>query len=406
MLVVDVVALVALLAAFIVGVTRGLFASLGAIAGTVLGALGALWLVPLATPFASEAIPADAWRSAALAGLAVIVVLLGAGIGAGVGGMIRRGVDRTRLRGVERIGGGVVGIAAVALALLIVGAGLTSAGIPAVSAAVGSSQVLRMLDRLTPAPLDDALAQVGALVIEDGLPRIEQAIGGSTTPTDPPIALDDPELQTASASVARISGTAYACGTSMTGSGFVAGNGLVVTNAHVVAGVQTPIVELPSVDAGAGWFGADGSRTREGRIVYFDPLDDLAVIAVDGLDAGVLPIADPVEPGTQAAVQGYPLGGPFSSSTADVIAVGEVRVPDIYDRSAMPRAIYTLDADVQPGNSGGPLLSGDGEVIGVVFARGEDGERRGYAMTTDELRPVLAVVNAGDAEVSSGECMQ
>src|SRR5690606_24875314 len=113
-------------------------------------------------------------------------------------------------------------------------------------------------------------------------------------------------------SVARISGTAYSCGLSMTGSGFVAAAGLVITNAHVVAGVETPLVELP------------GGRAQEGRLVYLDPVDDLAVIAVDDLDARALPIADPAAAGSQAAVQGYPRGGPFTSSTAAVLTVGPV----------------------------------------------------------------------------------
>ncbi|MGO8609080.1 trypsin-like peptidase domain-containing protein, partial [Rhizobium johnstonii] len=91
-----------------------------------------------------------------------------------------------------------------------------------------------------------------------------------------------------------------------------------------------PIVELP------------GGRVTEGRVVYFDPIDDLAVVAVDGLDAAPLRIADPAAPGTQAAFQGYPLGGPFRSGTAGVLSVGPLPVPDIYDASVLPRQTYAL----------------------------------------------------------------
>jgi S1-C subfamily serine protease len=178
----------------------------------------------------------------------------------------------------------------------------------------------------------------------------------------------------------------------MTGSGFVAADDLIVTNAHVVAGVDTPVVELPGRDA------------REGRVVYFDPIDDLAVIAVGGLGAAPLPVVPPVAAGAAVAVQGYPLGGPFTSGAAFVLSVGSAPVPDIYDQSSTPREIYALDADVRPGNSGGPLLTDAGEVAGVVFARGADDERRGYAMTTTELLPVLAGVSADAPAVQAGSC--
>ena len=195
----------------------------------------------------------------------------------------------------------------------------------------------------------------------------------------------------AEASVARISGNAYACGASLTGSGFVVANDLVVTNAHVVAGVDTPLVELPGRDA------------EEGRVVYFDPIDDIAVISVAGLDARPLPIVGDVAAGTPVAVQGYPLGGPFTSTSAYVLSVGNAIVSDIYEDSSQPREIYALEADVRPGNSGGPLLTAKGEVTGLVFARGQDDATRGYAMTTEELQPALEI-SADAATVSSGKC--
>lgn len=390
--IIDIIAVVALITAFVIGVARGFFASLGTIVGMVAGAFLALWLVPLANPLVSDLVPAGLWRSVVLAALAVAILVGATLIGAAIGALIRRGVDRTPLRGLERFFGGVVATAATALVLLMVAGGITAAGIPGLSSAVASSQVVQTLDRLTPAPVDEALAHVRGMVTTDALPQLGAVIGTVIVPTDPPIALDDPELQVASSSVARISGTAFACGVSMTGSGFVAAPELIVTNAHVVAGVETPLVELP------------GGRVQEGRLIYIDPVDDLAVIAVAALDADPLTVADPVAPGAQAAVQGYPLGGPFTSSTAGVLTSGEVPVPDIYDESLSPRDVYALDADVRPGNSGGPLLDGDGRVIGVVFARGADGERRGYAMTSDELRPVLAEVAPDDPTVPSGRC--
>jgi S1-C subfamily serine protease len=125
-------------------------------------------------------------------------------------------------------------------------------------------------------------------------------------------------------------------------------------------------------------------------VVYFDPIDDLAVIAVPGLSAAPLPLGDTVPQGTDAAVQGYPYGGPFVSGAAGVMSVRTTDIEDIYAQSRSPREVYTLASDIREGNSGGPLLSLDGEVIGVVFARNADNPTVGYAMTMTEVDPVVA----------------
>ena len=117
---------------------------------------------------------------------------------------------------------------------------------------------------------------------------------------------------------------------------------------------------------------------------------------MDGLDATPLAVVPALlAPGTAAAVQGYPHGGPFTSVAATVLSVGTVPVPDVYDETAAPREIYALQADVRPGNSGGPLLTDDGEVAGVVFARGVDSDARGYAMTHDRARARARRASAG-----------
>ncbi len=388
MLLVDVLVVILLVAAFAIGVSRGLVATAGAIAGVVVGALLAVWAVPLIAPGVAD----WEYRSLVLAICAIVIVVVCAAVGALVGAAIRRGVEKVKLGVVDRLLGAVVSTLAGALVLLLGAGAITASGMPVVSTAVASSSVLGWLDRVTPEPVDAALAEVRGFVVDEGIPRLGELLQPEAPPTAAPVALDDPELQRAAASVARISGTAYACGVSMTGSGFVAGDELIVTNAHVVAGVDAPVVELP------------GQSAREGRVVYFDPVDDLAVIAVDGLAAAPLPIVEPVPAGTAVAVQGYPLGGPFTSGAAFVLSVGSAPVPDIYDESSSPREVYALDADVRPGNSGGPLLTGDGAIAGVVFARGADDERRGYAMTTTELLPALAQVTAESPAVASGAC--
>ena len=389
MIVVDVIVVLLLIAACVAGVQRGFFASIGTLAGLAAGAFAAFWLTPLVSAW----VPSPVWRGPAVILTALGLVFAGAAVGAAIGATLRSGADRLKLRGIERFLGGIASVVAAILALALVAPAIAVAGIPVISPAVASSAILRGIEAATPDPVAAALAQLRGAVLDDGLPGLGLLLGPGTAEPAPPVALDDPELQRAAASVARVSGNAYACGRGSSGTGFVVAEDRVVTNAHVVAGVDTPVVELPGVPA------------REGRIVYFDPIDDLAVIAVDDLDATALPFSPTLAAGAAAVVQGYPYGGPFTMVPASVQSVGVANVPDVYDSSWNPREIYSLQAVVRPGNSGGPLLTGDGEVAGVVFARAENDENIGYAMTMAELTPVADRAPALTNTVSTGSCV-
>ncbi len=388
MLIVDVVLVGLLVLALVVGVQRGLLASLGVLIGVVVGGLAAYLLVPLV----NSVWPWPDTRVIAVVLLALFLLVGGGMAGGAIGTALRRGVDRGPLQVLDRLLGGVLAVLAGALSLTLITLSVGNTGAPGLSTALKSSGVMRTIESITPRPVADALAQVSSVVTQDALPELGKLLALDGQPSAEPVPSDDPEVAVAAASVARVSGIAFECGISATGSGFVLAPDRVVTNAHVLAGVETAIVELP------------GRPAREGRIVYFDPIDDLAVIAVDGLDAAVIPVADPLPVGTAAVVAGYPFGGPFTTAQAEVLSTGEVFVPDIYGDSSALRSIYGLAAAVNPGNSGGPLLTGDGAVAGVVFARAEDETDRGYAMTTTELQPVLAAAAELTEPVPSGVC--
>jgi S1-C subfamily serine protease len=115
-------------------------------------------------------------------------------------------------------------------------------------------------------------------------------------------------------------------------------------------------------------------------------------------------LSETLSTGATGAVQGYPFGGPFSSIPAEVISVSQLTVPDIYGENATPREVYTLATGVEQGNSGGPLLSLEGEVAGVVFAKGQTQNDIGYAMTMAELQPVVDVAPSLSLVESSGSC--
>ncbi|MFT4305330.1 MAG: MarP family serine protease [Microbacterium sp.] len=390
MIALDVGLMVVLALALIAGAARGLLASLGSLIGLALGGLAAWWLMPVV----SDVVPWSDARAALVVATGAALLVLGTIAGGAVGAALRRRADRTPLRPLDRILGGALSLVVAALSVSLVAQSVALVGIPGLSAAVSSSQVIRTIDALTPTPISSALAQLRQEVLADGLPALGELIElGPSTSTSAAIDLDDPDLDAAADAVGRVSGTAYACGETLTGTGFVIADDRVITNAHVVAGIESPVVELP------------GESAAEGTVVYFDPIDDLAVIAVDTQDAPVLDLSDTLQAGDSAVIDGYPYGGPFTTVTAVVRSVGTANVPDIYDDSSSPREIYALAATVEPGNSGGPLLTEDGDVAGLVFARADDGSQIGYAMTVAELEPVVAQASAATAAVSTGECV-
>lgn len=371
------------------GLRNGFARSLGAIVGVIGGGI----LAFLAIPVLSALVPDSFWRVAVIVVVALILLFGGHALGGRVG----RGVQERREEigfGSRLAGGAANGIIA-ALTLALVAGGVASMGVPLFSQAISNSYVVRAIDAVTPAPVDALLARIRSAVLEEGLPAIAGSLGGVvTSPGIPDVPTDTDPLAVAAQSVVRIGGTAYACGQNQTGTGFVVAPDRIVTNAHVVAGVDVPVVEAPN------------GQTLEGRVVYLDPVDDLAVVAVDGLGSAPLDLSPDLAAGADAIVDGYPYGGPFTSGAAEVLAVSSERIPDIYGTSRTDREVYTIAAVVQPGNSGGPLLATDGRVAGVVFARNADDPELGYAMTNAELGPVASAAPGMSTPVSSGNCVR
>lgn len=395
---VDLIVIAILILSLTAGLRAGFFSSLGSLVGLIGGAL----LVPWAVPAVTSAVSDPSWRWLAGAVTISVLLLVGSAVGSSLGSLARHGADRLKLRVPERILGGVVSTMVAAVALSLVGTGVASAGVPGLSPAVSSSATLRAVDDVLP----DRLRQAGdeiraALFDETFLPSIPgtslptPSPGRGPTPPESPLPdadTESPSLVTASESVARISGIASACRMMPTGSGFVVADDRVITNAHVVAGVDAPVVTLQ-----------DG-QAADGRVVYFNEDDDIAVIAAD-VDAHPLAVADDVAPGDVGVVQGYPGGGPFQSVNARVVAAGPTQfggggagVPPSF------RSVVRLQTEVVPGNSGGPFLTPAGEVAGVVFARDETTPSTGYAVTVDALERAAASFVADAPSVPSGQC--
>lgn len=388
--VLDLVLILALLSYLIYGLRNGFLVTVGGIAGFAAGAVAAFFAVPLVSGFVED----SGWRLTAIIAAAVALVVLGHGLGTMIGRTIRGAVRIRPLRAVDRLVGGAVNVVVSALVMSMLAFSVSSLGVPLVSQQLAESRVIRFIDGLTPDPVKATMAQLRSTVIGNGIPTLIEGLDQGPAVPVPDASTDTPALNRAAESVLRIAGTAYQCGQNQTGTGFVVSEDRVVTNAHVVAGVSQPVVEMP--DGGA----------MPGRVVYFDTRHDLAVLAVDDLPARPLALSADLPNGSPAAFAGYPHGGPFQSRPATVQDITTVLVPDIYGTNPSPEEIYRLAGNVQPGNSGGPLLTTGGQVAGVIFAKATSDAEMGFAITMDDLNPVAAQAPSLSAPVSSGQCIQ
>jgi S1-C subfamily serine protease len=384
----DLVLVVVLLGYLVTGIRNGFLVTLGGIAGFVAGAVAAFFAIPLVSAW----VPDNPWRLIAVIATVIVLIIIGQAVGSALGASIRKWSDFPPLRVVDRILGGVVNVVVAALVLSMLAFGVGTLGVPFLSQQLASSQVIRAIDSATPGPVRTWTAQLRTIAVDDGIPTLLEGVGPATPAVVPDASVDTPQLAAAAASVVRITGTAFQCGQNQTGSGFVVAPDRVITNAHVVAGVDQPVVEVP------------GGGALPGRVVQLDTARDIAVIAVDGLQAAPLPLGDEVANGTTVAFAGYPAGGPYRIQPASVQSLSPVLVNNIYGADPQALQVYSLAANVQQGNSGGPLLDMDGRVAGVVFAKSTADAPVGYALSLDELRPIAEGAPRLEDAVSAGQC--
>lgn len=377
MTVADWVAVAVIAGSALVGLARGLIASALSAAGLVLGAIVGARLAPhlLHGGSASPYTPL-----AALAGAGVLATLLQAA-GSALGAVLRGGLRLRALRALDSAGGLAAGAVAGAVLVWVIGAAaLLFPGQPDLRRHAQRSVVLRRLNQLvSPASLLNLLARI------DPFPSIAGP-GAGVAPPDPGL-LRLPGVRAAAPSVVRVLGTA--CGVGVSGSGWVARAGLVVTAAHVVAGETDTVVERP------------GSSARlPARAVAFDPRNDVAVLSVPALRrARPLPLLAP-EPGTAVAILGYPEGGPFAAIPGRVGRTAVVLTGDAYGRGPVARPVTSLRGAVRHGNSGGPAVDARGRVETTVFAARLGGPG-GYGVPADPVRHAL---DSARAPVSTGAC--
>lgn len=352
-----------------IGYSRGLIASALPLAGFVGGAALGARIGPalLAGGAESQYAALVAVGTGVLIGAFVAVML------EGVGTAIRLRIGR----GVVGVLGGVGGAILLAALALMLAWGF---GAVALHSGGDKSRQLRELVQRSAVltELNDVLPPSGPLL--NVLRRVDPtpAVRGpeADVPPPDPAVVDDPDVRAAGVSTVRVLGTA--CGLGVAGSGWVAGPGLVVTNAHVVAGEDDTTVTPP------------GGSELDATAVHYDPRNDLALLAVDGLDAPALGLAGRTHKGDDASVIGYPENGPLSFTPARLGRTGVVTSEDSYGRGPVQREMTPFRADVRSGNSGGPVVDREGEVAATVFAASTGGKpTSGLGVPNDVVRKAL-----------------
>jgi len=323
------------------------------------------------------------------------LAVLGQALAGWAGGRLRRGIRSRNGQIADDIGGAVVSIVAVAAVAWLVAVPLGQASEPWLSKAVRNSTVIRTIDTLMPAQADKLTEALRDTVDTNGFPEVF----GDLVPTQVrEVPEPDPRLRgsqvvaKSESSVVKVLGTAPSCSRRIEGSGFVYAPEHVMTNAHVVAGTKTVRVEIKK-------------NAYSAKVVVYDARLDLAVLHVPGLNAPVMQFAGaPAPSGADAIVLGFPLDGPYDAQSARVREVSDITGPDIYESGNVTREVYTIKALVRSGNSGGPLVNADGNVLGVIFAAAADNQYVGYAVTADQASDVATAGRNATTGVATGAC--
>jgi S1-C subfamily serine protease len=323
------------------------------------------------------------------------LAVLGQTLAGWFGTRLRRSITSRPLQRADDAGGAVVSLFAVLLVAGLVAEPLGSTPLPAFNREVRNSSLLGAINELMPRETDVFSSALRDTLNTNGFPDV---FGGLARTRAREVAAPDPELANSQVvvnsrrSILKILGTAPSCSRRIEGSGFVYAEERVMTNAHVVAGTEDVEVET-------------GDGRLSGTVVVYDPDRDLAVIHVPGLRAPSLPfVRRPAPSGANAVVLGYPLDGPYNAQSARVRDSSRITGPDIYDSGDVTREIYTIRALVRSGNSGGPLVTPDGQVLGVIFAAAADDRNVGFAVTTAEASSTATLGIRRTRGVRTGDC--
>ncbi|MFF7139878.1 MarP family serine protease [Streptomyces nodosus] len=372
----DILIVLVILAYAASGYRRGLVAGCVSLAGFVGGAAVGVWILP----WVMDLVGVTRGTTAATV-TAVFTVLVPAAVGHELAGRLalklRRELDHGPLRVADGVGGAAANAVAVLIVAWVAASVLGASSSSLVTGAIRDSRLLAGVQNAMPDTTPAWFSRATSTLTEAGFPQVFNPFEN-----EPAVEVAKPsgDSVTASATNAAKLSTVKVEGASGTegreGSGFVYAAQHVMTNAHVVAGIDHPTVRVGGV-----------GPAYAARVVLFDPDRDVAVLYVPSLHAPVLRFDDGAKRGDAAVVAGYPQDGGLTLRAATVAGRIQARGQNIYNTDIVTREIYSVRSTVLPGNSGGPLLTTDGRVYGVVFARSTSDQETGYVLTADEVAP-------------------
>ncbi|WP_182378992.1 MarP family serine protease [Nocardioides sp. WS12] len=367
------------------GFVTGAFATVGLLTG----GLGGILLAPIVLGSLDP--------SLAVSLGALFIVILCASLGQALmqyaGARVRERITWQPARAVDAIGGALLSALAVLLVAWALGVAISGTRIGSVTSMVRSSTVLSKVNEVLPDAAPNVLQAFNNVVGTGFFPRYlepfapEQIIEVAPGPANLP---GTAKVKATRESVVKIRG-ANQCGRGVEGTGFVYAEDRVMTNAHVVAGVDDPEV---SINGG----------TELARVVLYDKELDIAVLAVDTGNANVLDFDTTSVAEDPVAIVGYPQDGPFDVQTGRIRSMQNLRSPDIYGSGTVVREVFSLRGLVRPGNSGGPIVTPDGQVAGVVFAASVTDPETGYALTAKQVTASARAGEAEESEKDTGDC--
>src|SRR5215204_6878284 len=362
------------------GARTGFLAGVFSLVGVVVGA-------SVGSRIAHSLMPADGnpiYGAGITLGSILAFAVLGEVVARTIGGSLRNRLSSPASEALDSLGGAALGFA---LSLVLVWAvgifALQSPPLAGLDPAVRESRILHSLNERMPSEL-----LTRAVADLEPLPQIHGPEPDVAAPSGSIVR--DPDVQAASARTLRVTG--IACGYGVEGSGWVAGQNLIVTNAHVVAGESTTRVQV----GGAG-------RRLPAEVVVFDEKNDIAVLRVNGLGLRPLHFAAP-RPGKDVAVIGFPENGPLDIEPARTDTTQRVISSDAYDSGPVERVVTSFRVYVRPGNSGGPVVNEYGRVVSTIFASRTDSDNSGYGIPSRIVHRHLRVAADRTTPVSTEGC--